>query len=151
MQNTKPLNKLQIETAEELLTNTLRKKVNEIRRTKFKQIVAKYEKQEMIIHMKALELHKDIMKFKAIVEKDSKLKLDLDRYDTGYMKDIPSNMEEIKGRDGDKRYISARDYDALYDDSKQQEDIRQFILGLKLGTMLMSDLQPLLDEIKNLK
>lgn len=151
MQNTKPLNKLQIETAEQLLNDTLRKKVNEIKKAKFSVLIAKYEKQEMAIHMKALELHKDIMKFKATVEKDSKLKLNLDRYDTGYMKDIPSSMEDIKGRDGDKQYISARDYDALYDDSKQREEIKQFILGLKLGTVLMSDMQPLLDEIKKLK
>jgi hypothetical protein len=151
MQNTKPLNKLQIETAEDLLNNTLRKKVNEIRNAKFKVLIAKYEKQETAIHMKALELYKEIIKFKTNVEKTPNLSVDMDRYDSGYMKEIPSSMDDIKGRNGDKNYISAKDYDMIYDDSKQKEQIEQFILGLKLGTTLMSDLQPLLDEIKKLK
>lgn len=151
MQNTKPLNKLQIETAEQLLNDTLRRKVNEIKNAKFKVLIAKYEKQEMAIHMKAIELHKEIMRFKATVEKTPNLKVELDRYNSGYMKDIPGSMSEIRGNDGDKQYICIKDSDLLYDDSKQREEIEQFILGLKLGTTLMSDLQPLLDEIKALK
>lgn len=157
------LNKLQIETAEQLLKNTLNKKKEELADKNFKTDVQKYIPDIQNLNKLASNLRKMAETLKKKVEKNQKLEVDLDNYKS-YFSDMPKCLQEAGQIDKNdiKRIIDAKGYyNSSYngvnlgsyepDLEKETKEIETFILNLKLGTALMSDLQLLIDKIAKIK
>lgn len=154
--NNKPLNKLQIETASEVLNNALKNKKEQIREAAFQKDIIKYKPLMANFNKLAVNLKKEILRIKTIVEKNPKLKVDLDAYNSLANKlpdtiDNSNNENLIEVKETRYKYNennSSTEYIGYEPDmSKEENEVKQFILGLKLGTALMTDLQPLLDKI----
>ena len=149
------LTKLQIETAESLLKKTLNKKKKEIADAEFKKDVAKFKPALIAINKKAMKLREELVDLKKIVERNPKLKFELDDSYGNYAGRLPKTLEDAEENE---TMIKARggnypDYRGKYDpDMKAEEEaVAKFVLELILGTALMSDLQTLIDRINHKK
>lgn len=153
---TKSLNKLQIETAEKLLKDALYQKKAEIADKAFAKDIAKYKPQINELNIRLISLKNFLFNLKRKVEKNHKLEVDMTNYNSIASKII----ESVAEADNDNNaVITAKNYNkysnvhSKYTPNfeKEEMEINQFILGLKLGTALMADLQVLLDKINKLK
>ncbi|MBS3172678.1 hypothetical protein J4438_03845 [Candidatus Woesearchaeota archaeon] len=153
---TKSLNKLQIETAEKLLKDALYQKKAEIADKAFAKDIAKYKPQINELNIRLISLKNFLFNLKRKVEKNHKLEVDMTNYNSIASKII----ESVAEADNDNNaVITAKNYNkynnihSKYTPNfeKEEIEINQFILGLKLGTALMADLQVLLDKINKLK
>lgn len=146
------LNKLQIDTASEILRNALRDKEKEIADKAFQADITKYAPLVTAYNKSLLNVSQQIAKLKAAISNNSKLDID-NSYNTVVNK-IPKTIEEaennsiiiVKGG-------SYPDYRNAYmpDTKKQKAEIERFILNLKLGTALMSDIDDVLKKIESIK
>lgn len=145
----KQLSRLQIETAEQVLRNALRDKMCEIQDKAFQKDIAKYTKPMLELKRKAYELYKEASKFKNSVETNKKLSVDIDGYNSAF-RNLPTTLAEAMK---DNCYVSIGSRNKSYypDVTKEEKAINEFILGLKLGTALMADMQKLLDVIAKIK
>lgn len=151
----KALNKYQVESAQELLKNKLKEKQNKIGEAAFQADLAKYKPLISAYNKQAEKLISMAREIKAVVEKNKKLEVDLDGYNS-----IIAKLAKDTEDDDDSNLIKARDAstyggrpkgDYTPDFSKEEEEIDNFVMSLKLGTATMQDLQPLLDKISKLK
>lgn len=150
----KPLNKMQIETAESMLLRALRNKREEMADKEFKADVAKLVPDIKKLNKQAHELRKAALELKKKIEKNTKLVFDIDSYSSAYSK-LPKSLE-----DGELNNSEVVAKDSNYSDRfgaygpdirKEAQEIDRFILGLKLGTALLSDLDTMLEKISNIK
>ncbi len=149
----KSLTRLQIETAEEVLMKALRDKSTAVAEANFQKDIAKHAPQLTAFHKKCLELRAEAAKIKAVVEKNPKLKIDMDGY-RDQLHNVPKYGDDPLDSLTIERTSNAfnDDLKGYYPNMKKQEAAaKQFILELKLGTALMSGLQVLLDEINKVK
>jgi len=151
---TKSLNKLQIETAEKLLKDALYQKKAEIADKAFAKDIAKYKPQINELNIRLISLKNFLFNLKRKVEKNHKLEVDMTNYNSIASKII----ESVAEADNDNNaVITAKNYNkynnihSKYTPNfeKEEMEINQFILGLKLGTALMADLQVLLTKLIN--
>lgn len=137
----KNITKLQIDTVEETLKDALREKTCELEETKFNQDKAPYTKNVKALALAGKTLYNNIEKLRNSVSKNPKLSIDINDYDR--LLKIEESLIEVKYTYGDKTY--------KIDTSKEEKAIKDYILGLKLGTALMSEMQLLLDMIAKIK
>ena len=154
MQN-KPLNKIQIEAVIESLNSALTKKREEIKEKNFQKDIAQYKELIKNLYKKAIKLKEEVLKAKEIIEKNPKLEMKIDGYNS-WTGNLPENIKEventeiIESRSSLKWKNNGKDpYEPNLE--KEEKEVEQFILNLKLGTALMSDLKPLLEKINNIK
>lgn len=150
----KPLTKLQIETASEMLRNALKTKKREIAQKAYKTDVKKLESTSKAMQKKIAKMIEEGKKFKELLKAYPKLKTNLGGYGqeifTSSFSELatcaPSKL--IAPKERNYGADEAQSYEpALPKESKQVED---FILGMKLGTVLMEDLQTLIKSIENI-
>jgi hypothetical protein len=148
----KALNKYQVETAEKLLKDKLEEKKKAIGEAAFQADIAKHKPLVDAYNKAAKALIEKAREIKAVVEKNKKLEVDLDGYNS-----IIAKLAKDTEDDDDSNLISARSARSYGDNvyvpnlKKEEAEIDSFVLNLKLGTATMSDLQPLLDRIAKLK
>lgn len=149
----KPLNKMQIETAQEVLIKTINRKRDEIGEAAFKADIQKNKTAIIAFNKKALELRQEALKLKATVEKGTKLKLDMDGYNS-YIPKLPHTLDDVENNSVVS--VKGSSYNDKFGDyrpelKKEALEIERFILGLKLGTALLSDLDALVEKIAKAK
>lgn len=149
----KNITKLQIETVEKLLNDTLETKKKELAEANFAKDIAKYETPLKNFNKKALELRTMAERLKKEVELNPKLEVELDQYGSFTVK-LPKDLQDSY----DHNIIKAKgagycshigDYKVNL--KKEEKAVADYILGLKLGTALMADMQTLLDMIAKIK
>ena len=143
------ITKMQVETASELLKKKLEDKVSAIAEREFKAVVKKYEPKVANMNKLLKKIREAGRELKAEVEQDKRLKVDLDDYKL---------LRTYKRNDDDTSIIECEGsyYDGAYKPfrpnvKKQQEEIDNFILNLKLGNALMSDIQALITRLDAIK
>jgi len=155
------ISKLAIETAEKVLLEALNKKRNNIATKAFEADIAKYKPALQALNLKALKLFQEARKLQIQVEKNKKLELDIEDYNSFY-KDLPKTLAEAK--EPGKEIVKAKNHtyygnsslnniqlpDYSPDYSKAEEKINEFILNLKLGQGVMGDMNIILAEIAKL-
>lgn len=148
----RPLNKMQIDTAETLLNKAITDKKAEIADKAFKADIIKYTKIMNEFNKKAVELKNFAFKIKAEIEKNPKLTVNVGNYN-GLAEDLPQSIEEAERKSVIEVKSTGWNEPTPYepDLSKEEREVTLFILNLKLGTALMSDLQILLDKIEKIK
>jgi predicted nucleic acid-binding Zn-ribbon protein len=147
------LNTLQINTASEALREALNNKKNEIGKKAIDKDLSKYRKEINKFNGKAVNLYNEALTLKNKIEKGTYLSLDMSDYNS-YLSKLPKTIEDIK--ESDLIEIKGANYSndtGKYKPELKEEtkEVENFILGLKLGTALMADLQPLLNKINNIK
>jgi hypothetical protein len=155
MQTNKPLNKIQIDAVIESLNSAITKKRNEIKIKNFKKDIAQYETLIKNLCKKAIKLREEVIKTKEIIEKNPKLKMETEGYHS-WMAYLPENIkdaEEMQPIESNPKLKWKNNGKDPYEPNleKEEKEVEQFILNLKLGTALMTDLKPLLDKINNIK
>ena len=146
------LNKYQVETAAKLLRDTLDKRAETIADENFKQDMHKFSKELSTLAKKSIELVNLAKATRTTIEKNSGLTLDLDNYQS-FTYHLPNSLEDaeqndriIKAKGGSGWHSSNRGkYEPAM--SELRLEIEEFILNLKLGTVVMADLKPLLNKI----
>ena len=160
----KALNKYQVETAEELLKSTLTKKVASIVKAAFETDMKKLAPAIVAFNKKALALRQEAVNLKKLIEKNAGLEFDIDGYSSLASK-LPKSLEEaeeygssvkIKGYSTSYDHKRGGSYVSSYgkyapDTSKEEREIDEFVLALKLGTATTTDLQPLLAKLEKIK
>jgi predicted RNA-binding protein len=159
MQTTPRMTKEQIKTAEEVLAKAIEKKRVALADKEFKKEL-EYVTQAMEKYNKEVDILKEKYKvFKKEIEKNKTLEVDEDDCKVKNLK-IPKEIEDInnyecpikvKNRTHSYFQNSIRDYGIFEPDmTKMTEEVDEFILNLKLGTALMSDLKGLLNKINKI-
>ena len=135
---------MQIETAEQVLLNALRTKINTIAEEARAKDIAKFSADVKSVKASMKALMTQILALKKKVEKNPKLHVALDSYSCVYQR-LESEIQEHN------TLIQTRNCASYSPEfKKEKEQISKYILELKLGTALMSDLQVLLDMIAKL-
>lgn len=143
----KPLNKYQVETAEQTLRNALNNKASEICKTKLKEAYKKHETKVKSFFKKAQDLRKEMETYANKLPQELLLEMSHKSYGNDWQQNLPEASEKF-----DISYLlKEKDHKLTPDFDKEYAEINQFVLGLKLGTAVMTDLQPLLDKINKLK
>lgn len=140
------LNLLQINTASEALRNALNNKKREISKKMQENDMKKHQKEIEKFYKKAVDLRKDAEKLKDKLEKESGLTINLGKYG-GWQGRLPETIKEAN----EDNIVQEKDDAYKVELKKETKEVEDFILGLKLGTALMTDLQPLLNKINNIK
>lgn len=140
------LNLLQINTASEALRDALNNKKREISKKMQEDDMKKHQKEIEKFYKKAIDLRKDAEKLKDKLEKESGLTINLGKYD-GWQGRLPETIKEAN----EDNIVQEKDDAYKVELKKETKEVEDFILGLKLGTALMTDLQPLLNKINNIK
>ena len=140
------LNLLQINTASEALRNALNNKKREISKKMQEDDMKKHQKEIEKFYKKAVDLRKDAEKLKDKLEKESGLTINLGKYG-GWQGRLPETIKEAN----EDNIVQEKDDAYKVELKKETKEVEDFILGLKLGTALMTDLQPLLNKINNIK
>ena len=140
------LNLLQINTASEALRNALNNKKGEISKKMQEDDMKKHQKEIEKFYKKAVDLRKDAEKLKDKLEKESGLTINLGKYG-GWQGRLPETIKEAN----EDNIVQEKDDAYKVELKKETKEVEDFILGLKLGTALMTDLQPLLNKINNIK
>ena len=140
------LNLLQINTASEALRDALNNKKREISKKMQEDDMKKHQKEIEKFYKKAVDLRKDAEKLKDKLEKESGLTINLEKYD-GWQGRLPETIKEAN----EDNIVQEKDDAYKVELKKETKEVEDFILGLKLGTALMTDLQPLLNKINNIK
>ena len=140
------LNLLQINTASEALRDALNNKKREISKKMQEDDMKKHQKEIEKFYKKAVDLRKDAEKLKDKLEKESGLTINLGKYG-GWQGRLPETIKEAN----EDNIVQEKDDAYKVELKKETKEVEDFILGLKLGTALMTDLQPLLNKINNIK
>jgi len=140
------LNLLQINTASEALRDALNNKKTEISKKMQEDDMKKHQKEIEKFYKKAVDLRKDAEKLKDKLEKESGLTINLEAYG-GWQGRLPKTIKEAN----EDNIVEERNNAYKVELKKETKEVEDFILGLKLGTALMTDLQPLLNKINNIK
>jgi len=140
------LNLLQINTASEALRDALNNKKTEISKKMQEDDMKKHQKEIEKFYKKAVDLRKDAEKLKDKLEKESGLTINLEAYG-GWQGRLPKTIKEAN----EDNIVEERNNAYKVELKKETREVEDFILGLKLGTALMTDLQPLLNKINNIK
>ena len=140
--------KLQIETAETLLLNTINKKEQKLSKKNIEQDLKWAKTVIMPLNQKAIDLRKEYDEFEKNLKKETSL--ELSRYHSIRNK-LPENIKSISEDQIEPQEISYGNELGKYQIklTKEKKEIETFILNLKLGTALMKDLQTLLNKINS--
>ena len=146
-------NRMQIETAQSYLDLQLRNKANLIARKNIEKDIENYKKDAQKIALVLKKTKETLIKFKAKIDSNPNLKIR--EYNYGRKKGmieiakIPTTTQEIL------ETIDAKDdYNSIYEPKGKetiQKQINRFILELKLGTTMLTDMSKIENSIKNLK
>lgn len=147
------ITKMQVETAEQVLNQALERRVKQIAAEAFKNDMAKIMPDLKDFNKKAIALYEEAKKLKAKVEKNPKLQVDLDDYNSP-VKRLPKTIDDLDtdcfiGVKGSSWNNKAQSYEP--DVSKEKEEITRYILGLKLGTTMLADLDKMIEKFSKIK
>ena len=135
--------KLQIETAEQILNKALNTKKKEITNKIIQKETKKYTNKIKTLFNKSYTLNTEIKKLADEIEKDNKFYLSTANLHNTHKKPTEEDITQTI----QLKYPYNLTKDLLL---KETEEVENFILGLKLGTSLLEDLQELLNKIKNI-
>jgi len=152
----KNLTKLQVETAEQVLREALRKRTKEIADKKEAEARKKHEAAMKAIITKVKKFTDEIMKDKKKIEKDPNFYLILG---SNEYSDPIRDLDPTRGALTSEKLLNVRKKDGHHynesvftpDTTKEEEVIRNFILELKLGTAVMEDIKQIMKVIESIK
>ena len=147
--NIKPLTKGQIEAAEQELVRVIREKAQELYEESKKKMIAPYEKKAIALSIKAQALRKEYAALEKEVSKGKKMQFDGQSNYNSPASRLPDEEEDIK--EYTENLFSMRTEVGNCDLKKEKQEIAEFILGLKLGTVALSELSILTAKIKAAK
>lgn len=151
--------KSQIEKASQILNDKLRDKTNEAAEKNFNATTAKYAQDIKVIEKHVTHLEQLLKSFKSKVEKDKRLKVDMDNIRPFRDKDEDdeddSELQLIQAKRSHSYYngySSQQDYKGFEPDvTKEKTEIDTFILNLTLGTAIMTDISAIVAKLDKIK
>lgn len=159
------MTKYAIETAEKLLRDALKQKQEDLGKIQYEKDMKAIDALLTPFHKKSVDLRVELLTFKKMIEKKyPKMVFKIDDYGS-YIHNLPKSLEEAskynptEAKDRKGEYSNKYDYGyscAKYGQyapafKAEYDEIGKFILGLKLGTAVMADVEKLLNKINNLK